>query len=585
MPDYQAPTKDIHFVMNELAGMKAICEASNTEEFDESLVAAIIDESAKFTSEVLSPLNWSGDQNPARVENKKVIESIGFSEAYKQFIEGGWMSIAGDPDFGGMGMPELLAVATTEMCASANLAFSVCSTLTSGAINAIESNANNQLKQKYLPKMVSGEWTGTMNLTEPQAGSDLAAVRTKATPKDDHYLIKGTKIFISWGDHQMTDNIIHLVLARTPDAPEGVKGISLFLVPKFLVKEDGSLGEHNDLFAVSVEHKMGIHASPTCVMSFGEKEGAIGYLIGEENYGLPYMFVMMNAARLHVGVQGLAVSERAYQSAVSYAKERVQGKPVTGDATSPIIGHPDVRRMLLQMRALTEASRAMTFVTAAEYDRVHQGDETAQARIDYLTPIIKGWPTEVAQEVTSLGVQICGGMGYVEETGLAQYMRDAKITTIYEGTTGIQALDLIGRKFIRDKAKTLNLFMEEMSSELNNMPDHDDIAVIKKAANEGLVLLQEAANWLLENIAEDFILPSSSAHHFLMLNGTVFGSFYMAKSAAAALTHLAEDSEFYSAKLITSRFYAEHIAPRAISHAKSVQSPASTVMSMDAAQF
>ena len=581
MPEYQAPLKDMQFVMKSLADLESVCANSATDDISPDVVQAVMEEAGKLSGEVLSPLNRVGDLNPARVENKAVIETEGFSAAYQQFCEGGWPSMSCSTEFGGMGMPELVAAATGEMWASSNMAFALCPMLTMGAIAAVELHGSDALKQTYLPKMVSGEWTGTMNLTEPQAGSDLAAVRAKAEPDGDHYRISGTKIFITWGDHQMTDNVVHLVLARTPDAPEGVKGISLFIVPKFLVNEDGSLGERNDVYAGSVEHKMGIHGSPTCVMNYGEGDGAIGYLVGEEHQGLVYMFVMMNAARLHVGIQGVAISERAYQAAVSYAKERVQGVPLTGGDRATIINHPDVRRMLLQMRALTEASRAVTYVLAAEMDKLHQGDENAQARVDYLTPIAKGWATEIAQEVTSLAVQVHGGMGFIEETGVAQYMRDARITSIYEGTTGIQAMDLTGRKLVRDMGNSFKLLMGEVAAELQDLPEDERIAEIVSSVKEGLNQLQQAAKWIGDHVLEDMNIIGASAAHFLMLNGVVFGGFYLAKSAAAVLDGAAGDENFCTAKLATARFYAEHIMPRASSHAVAMRSSTDSVMSLN----
>ncbi|RZV50692.1 MAG: acyl-CoA dehydrogenase, partial [Pseudomonadales bacterium] len=403
MPDYQAPLKDMHFVIKDLHGLQAVCENLGNPDITVDVIDAVIDEAAKFASTVFSPLNTHGDTNGAKVTDKGVQETEGFAEAYQQFVESGWGALPGATEYGGMGMPELVAGTTGEMWTSANMALSLCPLLTIGAIRAVETHASDELKQTYLPKMISGEWTGTMNLTEPQAGSDLAQVRTKAVPDGDQYRISGTKIYITWGDHQMTDNVVHLVLARLPDAPEGVKGISLFVVPKFLVNEDGSLGERNDVHCSSVEHKMGIHGSPTCVMNYGENDGAIGYLIGEEHKGLMYMFVMMNAARIHVGISGVSISERAYQHALDYAKTRVQGAPLQGGSAVTIINHPDVRRMLLQMRALTEAARAITAAVSVEFDKEEAGDAKALARIEYLTPIAKGWATEIAQEVTSLG--------------------------------------------------------------------------------------------------------------------------------------------------------------------------------------
>ena len=460
MSDYKAPTTDIHFVLKHIAALDKLANFSRFEEATEELVEAVITEAARLSSEVVAPSNRPADIQGARIENNAVSAADGLSDIYQQLIEGGWTSLSFSPEWGGQGLPSVLATAIQEMLMSANLSFSLCPMLTQGAIEAIDTHATDSLKQTYLPNMVSGQWTGTMNLTESQAGTDLAAVRTKAEPEGDHYRITGQKIFITWGDHDMTDNVIHLVLARLPDAPPGVKGISLFLVPKFMVNADGSIGERNDVYATALEHKLGIHASPTCVMSFGNNDGAIGYLVGEPNNGLACMFTMMNHARLTVGLQGVAISERAYQHAVSYAQERIQGPTVSGPG--PIINHPDVRRMLMLMKALTEAQRALTYAAVSSMDVLHASEDKNeqqhhQARVDLLTPIVKGWCTEVAQEVASLGVQVHGGMGFIEETGAAQYFRDARILPIYEGTNGIQALDLIGRKFLRDRGSLCHL--------------------------------------------------------------------------------------------------------------------------------
>lgn len=585
MPEYQAPLKDMKFVINELFGLESVCEKLGNPDVSVDVVEAVIDEAAKFASNVFSPLNRAGDLEGAKVTDIGVQETPGFKEAYQQFVEAGWGAMPGSPEYGGMGMPELVAGVTGEMWTAANMSLSLCPLLTIGAIRAIETHASDELKQIYLPKMISGEWSGTMNLTEPQAGSDLAQVRAKAKPEGDHYRISGTKIYITWGDHQMTDNIVHLVLARLPDAPKGVKGISLFVVPKFMVNEDGSLGERNDVHCGSVEHKMGIHGSPTCVMNYGENGGAIGYLVGEAHKGLMYMFVMMNAARIHVGISGVSISDRAYQHALDYAKTRVQGAPLQGGEAVTIINHPDVRRMLLQMRALTEAARAITAAVSVEFDKEEVGDENALARIEYLTPIAKGWSTEIAQEVTSLGVQIHGGMGYVEETGAAQYMRDARIITIYEGTTGIQAMDLTGRKLIRDMGKSLNLLMAEMQSDLADIGDDGDIGAMKKSVLDGFGLINEAAAWIGDQVQQDMNVLGSAAFNYLMLNGTVLGGFYLTRSAAIAERKMEEDPTFYGAKIATAKFYAEQIMPRADSFAKALRSAPETVMALDEASF
>ena len=465
MSQYLAPLADMRFVMNELAGLETIAALPGYEDATADTVAAILEEAAKFAGGVLDPLNQSGDREGARwQEDGSVVTPAGFRDAYRKFCELGWHGLAQDPEYGGQGMPRLVAAALDEMWNASNMAFELCPMLTAGAIEAIERNGSDELKSRYLPKMVAGEWTGTMNLTEPQAGSDLAAVRTRAVPQPDGtYKLKGSKIFITYGEHDYTDNIVHLVLARTPDAPAGTRGISLFVVPKFLVNADGSLGARNDVRCVSLEHKLGIHASPTAVLAFGDHGGAIGHIVGEENRGLEYMFVMMNLARFGVGMQGVGLADRAYQRAVSYARERVQGR-VAGAAkdagATGIIGHPDVRRMLLTMRACAEAARALGYVTAAALDRAHRHPDAGErerelAFAELMIPIVKGWSTEMAQHVASLGVQVHGGMGFIEESGAAQYLRDARITTIYEGTTGIQANDLIGRKIARDGGKAL----------------------------------------------------------------------------------------------------------------------------------
>ena len=463
MLDYSAPLRDMQFVLNELIGFDQICVLSGTDDISLDLSNAVLEEASKFAKDVLAPLNRIGDLEGSRLDGDQVTTPTGWKEAYTAFKDSGWCSLAMSPKYGGQGFPKVMATAVYEMWDSANMSFSLCPLLTNGAIEAIQSHGDDKLQAIYLEKLVSGDWAGTMNLTEPQAGSDLSAVRTKAVPEGDHYLVKGQKIYITYGEHDLTENIIHLVLARTPDAPEGVKGISLFVVPKFIVNESGTLGERNDVKCISLEHKLGIHASPTAVMSYGETGGAIGYLVGEENNGLMYMFTMMNAARHSVGREGMAISEASFQLAHSYATSRVQGQPLGGGS---IIQHPDVKRMLMTMKSKIEAMRALAYACAFEYDVTdrHQDEEQrslSRRRGDLLTPIVKGWCTEEAQEITSLGVQVHGGMGFIEETGAAQYQRDARITTIYEGTTGIQAGDLVGRKTLRDGGRG----MEELISD------------------------------------------------------------------------------------------------------------------------
>lgn len=591
MSDYIAPVKEMGFVLNELAGLADVCDLPHFDESNSEVVEAVLEEAGKFAAGILSPLNTVGDLNGAQCVDNAVQETAGFKQAYQQFVDGGWVALPCNPEYGGMGLPESVGLAAMEMWCAANMSFSLCPMLGQGAISAIETHASDAIKNIFLEKMVSGEWTGTMNLTEPQAGSDLAAVRAKAVPDGDAYRISGTKIFITWGDHQMTENVIHLVLARTPDAPEGVKGISLFVVPKFLVNDDGSIGERNDAYAVSVEHKLGIHGSPTCVMSFGDNNGAVGYLVGEENKGLAYMFTMMNHARLNVGVQSVGVAERAYQQAVSYAKDRVQGQAPGDKEKGSIIRHPDIRRMLMLMKALTEASRAVCYVTASQFDTGHHGVDaesrrSASARGDILTPIAKGWSTEVSQEICSLGVQIHGGMGFIEETGAAQFMRDTRITTIYEGTTGIQANDLVGRKLIRDNGLELAAIIAEIR-ETQQLCENSssDLGVIASSIAEGADLLESAMRWLLDNYQENAQLPGSIAVNFMMAAGTILGGWQLAKSALIAQSKLTEDEAFFSAKTITAQFYAEQVMPRAGAYISAVRTGSDTTMALTDEQF
>ena len=586
MHSYTAPLKEMRFVMKELSDLEDICALPGHDDIDIETVDAVLEEGAKFASEVLAPLNVSGDRAGTQMNDDGVVQAPGFKEAYQQYTAGGWTSMPCEPEFGGMGMPHIASSAASEMWASSNLAFSIGPMLSIGAISALEKHSDDALKQKFLTKMISGEWTGTMNLTEPQAGSDLAAVRTKAEPNGDHHLITGTKIYISWGDHQMTDNIIHLVLARTPDAPKGVKGISMFIVPKYHVNDDGSCGERNDVVCSSIEHKMGIHASPTCVMNYGENGGAKGYLVGEENQGLKYMFTMMNGARLHVGIEGVAIGESAYQHAVRYAKDRVQGAPLGQVEPNTIIKHGDIRRMLMQMRALNEAGRAINYFAAAALDHGEKGNEAAYKRLEFLTPIAKGWATEVAQEVTSLGLQIHGGMGFVEETGAAQFMRDARIITIYEGTTGIQALDLIGRKILRDGGTELMGMMAEVQSTLDTLKsDHPKLANITEELGNGLQQWQNASQDISQRVLEDIDLVGTSSVNFLMLSGTVLGGWLLAKSAMIAEAKMDTDEQFFSAKIATAKFYASHIMPRATAFAKAAVADSNDVMGLSEDQF
>jgi len=483
---YTAPVKDISFVLNHVVGLSEVASLQGFEDASPDLVEAILDESAKFTGEVLAPLNWTGDQQGSQWNDGVVTTPDGWSDAYKQFVENGWGSLSFPPEFGGQGLPMCVSAAVQEMWHSANMSFGLCPLLTQGAVDAIAHHASDELKQQYLPNMVEGTWSGTMNLTEPQAGSDLAAIRSKAEPSGDHYLISGQKIFITYGEHDMTDNIIHLVLA--------MKGISLFVVPKFLLKEDGTSGERNDVRCVSIEHKLGIHASPTCVMSFGDNDGAVGYLVGKENHGLMYMFTMMNQARHAVGVEGYGIAERAYQKALEFSRDRRQGQTLLGkdEDDQGIINHPDVRRILMTMKSNIEAMRALALECAAAFDRAdrHADEDTRelmQRRGELLTPLVKGWSTEMGVELCSLGVQVHGGMGFIEETGAAQFLRDSRIAPIYEGTTAIQANDLIGRKTARDGGKGMNELLSDMRQTLEELNKHDDVnlAAFVKRFEEG----------------------------------------------------------------------------------------------------
>ncbi|MGA9852012.1 MAG: acyl-CoA dehydrogenase [Gammaproteobacteria bacterium] len=597
MADYTAPLRDMQFVLNELADLAGVTRLPGYGDATPELAETVLDAAARFAADVLAPLNQSGDQEGAKFNNGAVVTPKGFKEAYTRYVADGWNGLAIPAEFGGQGLPQLVSAPVQEMWQAANMSFALCSLLTQGAVEALILSGSDGLKKRFLPKMTAGEWTGTMNLSEPQAGSDLAAVRCRAVREGDHYKLAGQKIFITYGEHDWTGNIIHMVLARVAGAPEGVKGISMFLVPKFLVNGDDTLGKRNDVQCASIEHKLGIHASPTAVMSYGEKDGAIAYLIGEENRGLEYMFVMMNLARFGVGVQGLGIAERAWQQARNYAKERVQstdisvrhGQPVT------IIHHPDVRRMLMSMKARVEAMRAVAYVTAGQLDRaMHLVDEKqcaqAQAFVDLMIPVVKGWCTENAIDITSLGIQIHGGMGYIEETGIAQYFRDARISTIYEGTTGIQAKDLIGRKIARDQgatAKGLIAEMRKLDVELANVSS-EDLKVIRRRLTSGIDALEEAVNWLVKNYTADVKAAAAGSVPFLMLLGTVAGGWQMARAALIAQKRLAEgagDASFYKAKIGTARFYADHELTRAPAIKESIVAGAAGVLALSEDQF
>ncbi|MDR8402345.1 acyl-CoA dehydrogenase, partial [Paraburkholderia sp. USG1] len=568
-----APIKDMLFVMKELAGLEHIATLPGFEDANLDTAQAVLEESAKLCSEVLAPLNVEGDRNPSSWKDGVVTATPGFREAFRQFGEGGWQGVQHPLDYDGQGLPKLIATACIEMLNASNLSFALCPLLTDGAIEALLTAGSEEQKQTYVPKLISGEWTGTMNLTEPQAGSDLALVRTRAEPQGDgSFKLFGTKIFITWGEHDMAKNIAHLVLARTPNAPEGVKGISLFIVPKFLVNEDGSLGERNDVHCVSIEHKLGIKASPTAVLQFGDHGGAIGHLIGEENRGLEYMFIMMNAARFAVGMQGIGVSDRAYQKAVAYAKDRVQSRPVDGSAKQPvaIIQHPDVRRMLATMRGLTEASRALAYVAAAHCDIAHRHADEAtraehQAIYEYLVPIVKGWSTELSIDVTSLGVQVHGGMGFIEETGAAQYYRDARILPIYEGTTAIQANDLIGRKTVRDGGKIAKSLLAGVAETIEALGAQQGPAFesMKKYLAQGHRSLSAVVEFVVANTKSDPNAVFAGSVPYLKLAGIVLGGWQMARALLVAAGKRDEDPSFYGAKIATAQFYAEHLLPLA----------------------
>ncbi|MDR5855078.1 acyl-CoA dehydrogenase [Caballeronia sp. LZ062] len=570
---YRAPMKDMLFVMKELADIDSIAALPGYEDGNFDTAQAVVEEAARFCGEVLAPLNVTGDRQPSTWASGQVTTTPGFKDAFRQFGEGGWQGIVHPAEFGGQNLPKLIATACIEMLNSANLSFALCPLLTDGAIEALLTAGSEEQKARYLPKFISGEWTGTMNLTEPQAGSDLALVRTRAEPQGDGtYKLFGTKIFITYGEHDMTENIVHLVLARTPDAPEGVKGISLFIVPKFLVNDDGSLGARNDVHCVSIEHKLGIKASPTAVLQYGDHGGAVGYLIGEENRGLEYMFIMMNAARFAVGMQGVSVSERAYQQAVAYAKERVQSRPVDGSAKAavPIIQHPDVRRMLATMRAYTEGARALAYVAAAHSDLAHAHPEEAvrkrhQAVYEFLVPIVKGFSTEISVDVASLGVQVHGGMGFIEETGAAQHYRDARILPIYEGTTAIQANDLIGRKTVRDGGATAQALLAQIDQTIAALAEIDGqpFKSMHRHLSAGSLSLARVIEFVVARFKSDPNAVFAGSVPYLKLAGTVLSGWQMARAMLVAQAKRAEDEPFYSAKIATAEFFAEHI----LSHA------------------
>ena len=579
------------FNMQHLAALDEIAKMPGFEEAGLETAQAVLEECARFNQDVIAPLNWEGDKNPSSWKNGVVTTTPGFKQAYQQYAEGGWQGLQHPADFGGQGLPKTIGAACIEMLNAANMSFALCPLLTDGAIEALLTAGSDELKATYLDKLVSGEWTGTMNLTEPQAGSDLSMVRSRAEPQaDGTYKVFGPKIYITYGEHDMADNIVHLVLARVSGAPEGVKGISLFVVPKYLVNPDGSLGTRNDVHCVSIEHKMGIKASPTAVLQYGDHGGAVGFLVGQENRGLEYMFIMMNAARYAVGVQGISVADRSYQKATQYARDRVQSRPVDGSikAAAPIIHHPDVRRMLMTMRAYTEGCRAMASVAAAAYDAAHHhpdGDTRRQnqAVYEYMVPLVKGFSTEMSLEVTSLGVQVHGGMGFIEETGAAQYYRDAKILTIYEGTTAIQANDLVGRKTVRDGGQTpkaLAAQMQVTQADLLKIGTLDAQAIAKRLAAARQALL-DVVEFIVQAAAHDPNAAYAGSVPYLMLAGNVMAGWQMARSFVVAQHALGHgDDSFMQAKMSTARFYADHILSKAPGVRDSIVDGAYSVTSM-----
>ncbi|MFN4352039.1 MAG: acyl-CoA dehydrogenase [Hylemonella sp.] len=570
---YTAPLKDMLFNIKHLAQIEEIAKLPGFEDAGYDTAQAVLEEAAKFNEQVVAPLNWDGDKNPSSWKDGVVTTTPGFREAFRQFGEGGWQGLQHPADFGGQGLPKTIGAACIEMVNSANLSFALCPLLTDGAIEALLTAGSDELKATYLEKLVSGEWTGTMNLTEPQAGSDLALVRSRAEPQPDgSYKVFGTKIFITYGEHDMAGNIVHLVLARVTGAPEGIKGISLFVVPKFMVNKDGSLGARNDVHCVSIEHKLGIKASPTAVLQYGDHGGAVGYLVGQENRGLEYMFIMMNAARYAVGMQGIAVAERAYQQAVGYARDRVQSRPVDGSlkTSAPIIHHPDVRRMLMTMRAYIEGCRSMASVAAAAYDAAHhhpdaEARKTNQAFYEFMVPLVKGYSTEMSLEVTSLGVQVHGGMGFIEETGAAQHYRDAKILTIYEGTTAIQANDLVGRKTLRDggqTAKAIARQIETTEAELKKNGSPDALAVAKRLTAARLAFI-DVVEFMATQKDPNAVYAGSVP--YLMLAGNLMAGWQLARALLVAQAELArgEDAAFMQSKITVARFYADHMLSKA----------------------
>ena len=586
MTSYTAPIRDMRFAMDALGLLPALAELPGYTDATPDLRDALLAEAGKLAEDLLAPVNFSGDKQGAVLENGVVRTAEGFKEAYAAYVEGGWNSLAFDPEHGGQGLPWLLGFATSEMWVSANNSWGLCPMLTSGAVELLSAHGSSEQKALYLEKLVSGEWNGTMNLTEPQAGSDVGALHCRAEKEGDHYRIRGQKIFITWGEHDMTDNIVHMVLARTPDAPEGSRGVSLFIVPKFMVNPDGSLGGRNDVFCVSLEDKLGIHACPTCTMSFGDNDGAVGFLIGEENRGLNCMFTMMNNARLGIGLTGLSIAERAYQQARDYAKERVQGaagQPVT------IINHPDVRRMLLTMKATVEAMRGLIYdvVSSLDVTRAHPDSDVrsaARSRVDLLTPVVKAWCTDMGVEVASLGVQVHGGMGYMEETGAVQHWRDSRIAPIYEGTNGIQAIDLVTRKVLRDGGDTVAQYALEVRTVLSALEADSDTVLtsLHTHLSAALDTLETATRWLVTEAGDAPDKALSGATPYLRLFGLTAGGAIMARGALAADD---DDLDFHIAKRRTAHFYAENILSQATSLLAPIQNGSESIVAFAEDQF
>ncbi len=605
---YTAPIKDMMFVLSELANLQGVAQLPGFEEAGVETAAAVLEECAKFNEGVVAPLNWDADVKPSSLSNGVVTTSKGFKEAFAQYGSGGWQGVQHPVEFGGQGLPKSIATPCIEMLNAANMSFALCPLLTDGAIEALLTAGSPEQQTQYLPNLISGKWTGTMNLTEPQAGSDLAMVRSKAVKQaDSTYRVTGQKIYITFGEHDMAENIVHLVLARTPEAPEGVKGISLFLVPKFLVNADGSLGKRNDVWCTSIEHKLGIKASPTAVLLYGDGKGevgtgennapgAIGYLIGQENRGLEYMFVMMNAARFAVGMQGIAISDRAYQKAVQYARDRSQSRDLAGSAGPvAIINHPDVRRMLMTMRAMTEGARALAYVAAAACDAGHNhADESVRkvnlAVYEYLVPIVKGWSTEMSIDVTSLGVQVHGGMGFIEETGAAQYYRDARILPIYEGTTAIQANDLVGRKTVRDQGAVALGLISQIHATVKSLEAETtgDLAAMRNHLAASAVALEKVVRFVAANTKTDIKAVFAGSVPYLKMAGMVLCGWQMVRAAQIAKQYLAKgsaDADFYAAKMATARFYCDHILPQATALASGICEGSAGVLAMTNEQF